>query len=50
VHQIYSVMETHAKDGMVSMDASLKELYASGVVSYDEALRRASNPSALKRL
>lgn len=47
-HQLYSIMETHAKDGMRTMDAALKELYLKGLVSFDEARARMRNPSNLE--
>ena len=47
-HKIYSLMETHAKEGMHTMDASLKELYLKGLVTYEEARLRARNPDSLK--
>lgn len=40
-HQIYSVMQTGARYGMQTMDNSLKELYQKGVISYEEARKRA---------
>lgn len=47
-HKVYSVMETHAKVGMNTMDASLKQLYLQGLVTYEEARLRARNPDSLK--
>ena len=46
-HSIYSVMETHAKEGMHVMDASVKDLYLKGIIAYDEAKLRMKNPAAL---
>ena len=46
-HSIYSVMETHAKEGMHVMDASLKTLYMKGIITYEEAKVRMKNPQAL---
>jgi len=46
-HSIYSVMETHAKEGMHVMDASLKTLYLKGIITYEEAKVRMKNPQAL---
>ena len=40
-HQIYSVMETSAQQGMITMDRVLAELHRSGHVSYEEAATRA---------
>lgn len=49
-HHMYSVMETHAKEGMKTMDTALKELYLDGVISYDEAAQRMRNPKSLGRI
>jgi len=48
-HQIYSVMETNFKDGMMTMDKSVKKLYLDGVISYDEAVSHVRNPSAISK-
>ncbi len=48
-HQIYSLMETHAKEGMVTMDTALKELYLQGEIAYQEAARRMRSPQSLPR-
>jgi len=48
-HQIYSIMETHAKEGMRTMDAALKDLYLRGAITYDEAAGRMRNPKMLDR-
>jgi twitching motility protein PilT len=45
-HQIYSLMETHQKEGMVTLDSRLKELYSSGIVNREEAKRHLRNPRA----
>ena len=47
IHNIYTVMETSARDGMCTMDASLKQLYMSGIITRDEARRRMRNPELL---
>nr|WP_173812556.1 type IV pilus twitching motility protein PilT [Dendrosporobacter quercicolus]NSL46955.1 type IV pilus twitching motility protein PilT [Dendrosporobacter quercicolus DSM 1736]SDL70401.1 twitching motility protein PilT [Dendrosporobacter quercicolus] len=49
-HQILSVIQTGARNGMQSMDIALKNLYNTGKISYDEALVRASNPDAFAKL
>ena len=49
-HQIVSVIQTGARFGMQSMDISLRDLYRSGIVSYDEALARAMNQETFMRL
>ena len=48
IHNLYTVMETHARDGMCTMDASLTELYLGGMITRDEARRRMRNPGQLK--
>lgn len=49
VHQIYSMMETHGKEGMKTMDASLKDLYLKGEISHEDAQSRMRNPMSLDR-
>ena len=48
-HSIYSVMETHAKEGMHVMDTSIKQLYLKGVITYEEAKLRVKNPQTLDK-
>ena len=40
-HMLYNVIQTSAEQGMRLMDESLKDLYESGIISYDEAISRA---------
>ncbi len=49
-HQIYTIMETHAREGMYTMDSSLKALFQKGIVSYEDVRSRMRNPSVLDRL
>ncbi|MCX7780947.1 MAG: type IV pilus twitching motility protein PilT [Negativicutes bacterium] len=49
-HQVLSVIQTGAKHGMQAMDMSLRDLYQKGIVTYDEALSRASDPDTFVRL
>ncbi len=49
-HQIYSIMETHAKDGMCTLDHALKDLYQKGLVEYEEARGRMRHPEMLARM
>ena len=49
-HQILSVIQTGAKAGMQSMDMSLRELSRKGMVTFEEALMRASDPDTFMRL
>jgi len=46
-HQIYSIIETHSKEGMITLDASIKQLYLRGIISYDVAINHARNPQAI---
>ena len=48
-HHLYSVMETHGREGMHTLDLSLKGLYLRGAITKEEALRRMRNPDALTR-
>ena len=36
--QVYSVLETNTKDGMITMDRCIKNLYLQGLVSYEDAI------------
>ncbi|GMW01897.1 MAG: twitching motility protein PilT [Candidatus Hydrogenedentota bacterium] len=46
-HQVYSIMETNTKSGMITMDRSIKELYMKGVISYDDAVGHVRNAKVL---
>ncbi len=46
-HQMYSVIETHAREGMNTMDACLKNLYLHGSITFDDALNAMKNPKSL---
>lgn len=48
VHQLQSVLETGAKDGMITMDRSIQTLYSEGLISYEEAIGNMRNPKSLK--
>ena len=47
-HQVYSVLETNTKDGMVTLDRSVKNLYMEGLITYDEAVMHVRNPKELE--
>lgn len=49
-HQIPSVIQSSAEEGMHTMDNSLKDLYLMGRISYEEALKRTVEPENFKRL
>ena len=42
-HQVYSVMETAIREGMLTMDRSLKELFTGGLITREEALAQCTN-------
>ena len=46
-HNIYTVLETHAREGMCTMDASLKQLYLQGIITREEARQRMKSPDQL---
>ena len=46
-HQLYSVMETSGKDGMVTLDHVLKNLALEGTITVEEAKKRMRTPSLL---
>jgi len=48
-HQLYAILETHARDGMKTFDGALKELYLRGQIEFEEARARMRNPSLLER-
>ena len=43
-HLLYNVIQTSSQGGMHLMDDSLKDLYETGVITYDEAMLRARDP------
>jgi twitching motility protein PilT len=45
---IYTVLETNAREGMTTMDNSVKELYLRGVIARDVARRRMRDPRSLE--
>lgn len=47
-HQVYSVMETSTKEGMITMDRSIKDLYLDGQISYEDAIAQVRNPKAIE--
>jgi twitching motility protein PilT len=46
--QLYSIIETGMKAGMITMDRSVKDLYESGQIGYEEALTVMRNPRELE--
>lgn len=49
-HQIYSIMETNAAQGMVTMDRVLADLHRNGYISYEEAVSRAMDKENFNQL
>ncbi len=49
-HQITSIIQTSASFGMQTMDQHLRDLYARGVITYDDAMGRAMNQEELKNM
>jgi len=50
IHQVYSLLQTGGKLGMRTMNQSLYELYKAGLITYEDALQRSTDPEDLKRL
>ena len=50
IEQIPTLMQTGASVGMKTMDKSLKELYQTGVISYETAISKAKNVQEFKHL
>jgi len=47
LHQIYSLIHMGRKYGMCTMNQSLAELYNKGIISWEEAYSRSTNPQEL---
>lgn len=48
--QIYSSIQTGGAYKMQTLEASLKDLYAKGFITYDDAISKSSRPEDLKRM
>lgn len=48
-HQIYNLIQTGAKDGMQLLDQNLKEIVGQGLVTFDDAVAKASNPAEFEK-
>ena len=46
-HQVYSVLETSTKEGMTTLDRSVKGLYMKGLISYEEAIAHVRDPKEI---
>jgi twitching motility protein PilT len=49
-HQIHSTLETHSKDGLMTLERHLLTLVETGEITREEAARSANDPSILSRL
>ncbi|MCI8662304.1 MAG: PilT/PilU family type 4a pilus ATPase [Hungatella sp.] len=49
IHQIDNVIATSQKEGMVSMDASLIQLYQKGIISKDDAIIHSNNSELMAK-
>jgi twitching motility protein PilT len=49
-HQTHATMESSAREGMITMDARLQDLYEAGQISYGELARRVTSSKVLDRV
>jgi twitching motility protein PilT len=49
-HQLPGVLQTHSKDGMCTLDQSLAERYAEGLIKREEAFDRAQDIKELMKM
>ena len=49
-HQMTSMIQTGAGDGMQTMDQALRDLVQQSLVSYEVAMQRCQNPLELEKL
>jgi twitching motility protein PilT len=49
-HQINSMIQISTNQGMQTMDQCLRDLYAKGMITYDDAITRAMQPEELKKM
>ena len=47
-HQMVSIMQTQTQMGMQTMDQALRDLFLKNLITYDDAMARAHNPSELE--
>jgi twitching motility protein PilT len=47
-HQVYSVMQTAAREGMITMDRAVRQLYAADLITQVEAAALMRNPKELQ--
>lgn len=48
-HQLYSILQTGQKYGMVQLDQHLKELYQKRIVKFEDALAKSNNPEEFQK-
>ena len=48
-HHLYNVIEMSGREGMITMDQSLLDLYHKGLITYDAAVSRANVPERFTR-
>ncbi len=46
-HQTYGIMETNTKEGMQTLDRSIKDLYLQGIIGYEDAIAHVRNPKTI---
>jgi twitching motility protein PilT len=49
-HQMTTIIQTSSAQGMQTMDQALRDLYARGLISYEEAINRAQSVDELKKM
>lgn len=49
-HQLYNAIQTGQKNGMITMDQCLSDLYKYGKISFETAVTKASDPNEIKQL
>ena len=49
-HQIASMIQISNQTGMQTMDQCLRDLYAKGMITYDDAIARAMQPEELRKM
>lgn len=49
IQSLYTAIETGRREGMISMDQCLDDLYQKALITYDSAVNRARNPDRFRR-
>ena len=50
VHQLYTILETGSREGMITMNQWLYNLYMHQEITREVALSRSTNPDQMKRM